>query len=55
METFENTFRITFKQQGRKERTTLDIVLQNIFSVHTAKEFLWEKKGIHATSIKRLT
>lgn len=55
METFESTFRVTFKQQGSKERTTLDIVLQNIFSVHTAKEFLWEQKGIHATSIQRLT
>jgi hypothetical protein len=55
METFQNTFRVTFKQQGMKERTTLDIVLQNIFSVHTAKEFLWEQKGIHASAIKRLS
>jgi hypothetical protein len=55
METFENTFRISFRQQGRKERTTLDIVLQNICSVHTAKEFLWEEKGIMVTSIERLT
>lgn len=51
---FQNTFRVTFKQQGSKERTTLDIVLQNIFSVHMVKEFLWNEKGIHATSIKRL-
>lgn len=51
----ENTFRVSFKQQGRKHRTTLDIVLQNIFSVQKAKEFLWEEKKIHATSIERLT
>ena len=54
METFQNTFRVTFKQQGMKERTTLDIVLQNIFSVHTAKEVLADK-GIHASAIKRLS
>ena len=54
METFQNTFRITFKQKGDKKRTTLNVVLEDIVSVHTAKEFLWLKKGIHVSSIERL-
>lgn len=55
METFQNTFRVTFKEQGSKERATKDIVLKNVHSVFTAKKVLWEEKGMWASSIERLT
>ena len=59
METFENTFAVTFNPQAgfvphKEGRVTIDIVLENVHSVHTAKEVLAEK-GIHASAIKRLT
>jgi len=59
METFENTFAVTFNPQKglvpqKEGRITLDIVLENVHSVHTAKEVLADK-GIHASAIKRLT
>ena len=59
METFENTFAVTFNPQAgfvshKEGRITVDIVLENVHSVQTAKEVL-ANKGIHASSIKRLT
>lgn len=59
METFENTFEVTFNPQRgfiphREGKVTISIVLENVHSVHTAKEVLAEK-GIHASAIKRLT
>ncbi len=59
METFENIFSVTFNPQrgfvpNKEGRITLDIVLENVHSVHTAKEVLSEK-GIYASAIKRLT
>ena len=59
METFENTFTVTFNPRvglvpPKEGRITLDIVLENVHSVHTAKEVLADK-GIHALAIKRLT
>ncbi len=59
METFKNIFAVTFNPQTgfvshKKGRITMDIVLENVHSVQTAKEVLADK-GIHASSIKRLT
>ena len=50
---FKNTFRVSFKEQGSKERTTKDIVLKNVHSVFTAKKVLWDA-GIVVASIERL-
>lgn len=59
METFENTFAVTFNPQAgfvphKEGRVTIDIVLENVHSVQAAKEVLADK-GIHASAIKRLT
>lgn len=58
MKTFKNTFAVTFNPQAgflphKYGRVTIDIVLENVHSVKTAKEVLADK-GIHASSIKRL-
>ncbi len=57
METFTNTFDISFNPTGQpnKERARLTVVLENVSSVHDAKELLWKEQGIHVTSISRLT
>ena len=59
METFENTFAVTFNPQSgfvphKEGRVTIDILLKNVHSVQTAKEVLADK-GKHASAIKRLT
>jgi hypothetical protein len=59
METFENTFAVTFNPRvglvpPKEGRITLNIVLENVHSVHTAAEVLADK-GIHAIRIERLT
>ena len=59
METFKNTFAVTFNPKAgfiphEEGRVTIDIVLENVHSVQTAKEVLADK-GIHASAIKRLT
>ena len=59
METFENTFAVTFNPRvglvpNKEGRVTIDIVLENVHSVHTAAEVLADK-GIHAIRIERLT
>ena len=58
METFEATFAVTFNPRegfvSHKEgKVTINIVLENVFSVHDAKKVLAEK-NIFASSIKRL-
>ena len=49
METFEATFAVTFNPRegfvSHKEgKVTINIVLENVFSVHDAKKVLAEKK-----------
>lgn len=65
METFENTFAVTFNPRAgfvphsdvysldKEGRVTIDIVLENVHSVEKAKEVLADK-GIYASAIKRL-
>ena len=57
METFTNTFDISFNPTGRPstDRARLTVILENVSSVHDARELLWEEQGIHVTSISRLT
>tara|TARA_R110000850_G_scaffold159613_1_gene283947 strand:+ start:50 stop:223 length:174 start_codon:yes stop_codon:yes gene_type:complete len=56
METFTNTFDISFnpKSSPSKDRARLIVILENVHTVQEAKKLLWDKQGIHATSISRL-
>ena len=57
MELFKNTFAVTFNPQAgflnKQGRVTINIVLENVHSVHTAKEVL-ASGGIYASAIERL-